>query len=265
MPLENRFYLAANLSLFAAVLLGWSSLRFPGRSKSSQRLLILFLAVQGVVIAWAVANQGFSTLATPQTASMVAVATAVLLCLRRRGFLGASVEVTTALTLAFVLHSHGMIQMWPSAASMLGASPFVNVWFGLHTLTAAVASGAYLCAAGGCLAWLAGRAVRRIGTAGESNPEPDALLFSRSALMIAYPILTASVISRGAWNYLAFGTCWSWHTAAVLLLALWLLLTITLHVTDGARWGLVRALLVLVGLPLAFLTLSALGQAAVVG
>ncbi|HJX38323.1 MAG TPA: hypothetical protein VJ714_06980 [Anaerolineae bacterium] len=262
MLLEDQLYLAANFSLFAAVLLGWLALRFPGigMRRLSQGLLILFLAVQGVTLSWAAAAQGYATLASPEAASMVAVETAALLCLWGERFLGASIEVASALTLAFVVHSSGLVQMWLPTAGIVGPSPFVNAWFGLHLLTAAVTTGAYVCAAGGTLAWLARRAIHCIGNPGESKREPDAPLFSRWALMIAYPILTGSVMARGAWSYLAFGTCWSWHTAAVLLLALWLVLTITLHVTDGARWGIVRALLVLFGLLLAVLILPLLGQ-----
>ena len=263
MPLEDQLYLAADFSLFAAVLLGWLALRFPSvsRRRLSQGLLILFLAVQGMALFWAVAVQGYAMLARPGATSIVAVETAALLCLWGRRFLGAPIEVASALTLAFVVHSYALVQMWLPTAGIVGPPPFVNAWFGLHLLTAAVTAGAYICAAGGILAWLARRVVHRMGAPSENDREPDAPLFTQWTLMIAYPILTSSVIARGAWSYLAFGTCWSWHSAAVLLLALWLVLTGTLHMTDGARWHrAIRALLVLFGLLLAVLILPLLGQ-----
>lgn len=265
MLLEDYLYLAANLSLFVALLLAWSALYHPRlvRRRFIKGPLILFLAVQGLALSWSAAVGGYAVLTHPWASTVVAIETAVLLFLLQQGTVGKTSQGVMALTLAFVIHTYGLIQLSPQIPETVVVSPFVNIWYGLHMLTAAATCGAYVCAAGATVDWVARTIFHRFRPPGDANRDPDALPFSRWALMVAYPVLTSSVILRGVWTYLAFGRYWSWHPTGAWLFGLWLLLTITLHApVFGRRDGAPKAMLVLLGLVLALLILPLLGQGA---
>jgi ABC-type transport system involved in cytochrome c biogenesis permease subunit len=165
------------------------------------------------------------------------------------------------LTLAFLFHSCSLILGQPPLPPGLVVSPFArSPWYLLHALGAVVASAAYICAAGGAIAYLAVLVTQRGAPTKRDALQRESQEFWRRALLIAFPGLAASVLAHALWTYLSWGSYWSWRPAGICVLILWLLLVVTLHIRPRPRWQGPAALLALPGLVLALLSLALLGQ-----
>jgi ABC-type transport system involved in cytochrome c biogenesis permease subunit len=165
-------------------------------------------------------------------------------------------------TLAFLMHSYVMIVLSAPAADTLQLSPFArSPWYMLHVVSALVAFGAYTCAAAGALAYLAAPLSTRSRLAAEQVSRQGSQMFTRRALVIGFPWLSAALVTGALWTQLAWGSYWTWRPAEVWLLILWLVSTMILHARSMPTWqGKPVAFLSLVGFSLALLSLPLLGQ-----
>ena len=131
----------------------------------------------------------------------------------------------------------------------------------VHVLSALVACGAYVCAAGGEVVQTAAILLRWGDSATRVDLQRDGGAFARGVLAFAFPWLTGSVFANAVWTYLTWGYYWSWRLAGVVLSIAWLILVATLHARARLRWEpAISTLLTLVGLVLALASLSLLGQ-----
>jgi ABC-type transport system involved in cytochrome c biogenesis permease subunit len=262
-PIDDGLYLAANLALFAAVLLGWSAPYRPRvlARRLPQIPLILFAFMQALALSYRIVAQGTTAFTSARMGLMTAVETVAVISLLWRRRVGTDGESSTSLSLAFLLQSYVLLRM-PSVAAQTTATPALgNVWYDAYAIAAAVSCGSLLCAAGAQIAWVASRVASRLKPANREKQRIAVPLSSRNALLLAYPVVTGSLIIHGIWSYLALGSYWSWRSTSIYLVALWLVLTITLHTPLEARWyGLLRTLLVFLGLILALLVVAGLGQ-----
>jgi ABC-type transport system involved in cytochrome c biogenesis permease subunit len=261
---ETFLYFIANLVLFAVVLVGWLEVRRPDGvpGKVSRGLAILFAAVQGMGLIWSGTTLGVFSMAQVWLATMLMVEVAVLLCclLERNGAHRAA--TTMVATLAFVIHSYVLILAPPPPAATVAISPFArNLWYLLHVVGVLVASSAYVCAAGGAIAHLMMVSLSRGRSTTTETPRRNHQLSSLRALTFAFPWLTGAIFAHALWTYLAWGDYWPWRPSGIWPLVLWLTLVLTLHMGTRPRWrGTASALLTLLGLAVALLTLPLLGQ-----
>jgi hypothetical protein len=262
---ETTFYFIANFVLFAVVLLGCLDVCrsdwVPRRV--SLGLVILFAAIQGTGLIWSGTKLGIFSMAQPWLATMLMVEGAVLLCrpLERRA--ATSAATTIVETLAFAIHSYVLILAPPPPAAAVAVSPFArNPWYLLFVAGVLVASSAYVCAAGGSIAHLMTVSLSRGKATTPETPQGNQQPFSLRALTFAFPWLTGAIFAHSLWTYLAWGNYWPWRPAGIWPLVLWLTLVLTLHNGTHPRWrGTTSALLTLLGLTVALLTLPLLGQA----
>lgn len=261
---ETALYYTANLALFAAVLLHWWNVCRPARipDRVLRSTLILFVILQGVALVWSAAMSGPPSIAHPWLATMLMLEASILLCLLLERRPGPRAAGAIVVTLAFFVHSYSLVIGPPPLWEDLTISPFArNPWYMLHVLSALVACGAYVCAAGGAIVYAAALPPRRDDSAARGTLQRDGKAFARGALTFAFPWLTCSVFAHAAWTYLAWGTYWSWRLAGVVLIIVWLILVATLHTRARSRWqGTICALLTLIGLVLALASLPLLGQ-----
>jgi len=261
---ESILPLGANLALFAFVLLRWWGLHRPERApdRASRGTLILFAVLQSAAVIWAVVRSGPLSMAHPWLATMLVIWVTVPLCFLLKRTTASTAAGAMAMTLAFLIHSYALVLGPAPPQTDLAVSPFAeSPWYLLHVLCALLATSAYVCAAGGAIAYL-GIAIRQRGapsTIGVTLRESE--LLSRRALAIALPSLTGSIFAYALWTYLAWGSYWSWRPAGVCLLVLCLTIAMTLRIRTATRWqGLTRASLTLVGLALALLSVPLLSQ-----
>lgn len=268
MFLEDYVHLAANLTLFAAVLLGWVAL--SGRRVAEARLpsivLGLFAGTQAAALFYfaAIGNPGIIT----SRWAMVIVAvetTAIASLLVDRPTQRTSAHAT-ALTLAFVAHSWALLHMPVAGTTTMGETPFLNIWAVFHLVFAAATLGACFLAAGGAVAWVARAASTRLKTSRQGEPATQSARLAQWGLRVAFALLTTSIFARGLWAYLGWGRYWTWDAQGFGLLILWLLLAINLHVPARSRWyDPARAVLVLFGLLVALVTVPPLGKSLITG
>ncbi|HUV73506.1 MAG TPA: cytochrome c biogenesis protein CcsA [Anaerolineae bacterium] len=261
---ESILPLGANLALFAFVLIRWWGLHRPERApdRASHPMLILFATLQSSAVIWAVVRSGPLSMAYPWLATMLVIWVTVPLCFLLERTAASTAAGAMVVTLAFLIHSYALVLGPAPPQTDLAFSPFVqSPWYLLHVLGALLATGAYVCAAGGAIAYL-GTAIRHRGAPSTIRATLRASeLLSRRALAIALPSLTSSIFAYAFWTYLAWGNYWSWRPAGVCLLVLCLIIAMTLHIRTTTRWqGLTRASLTLVGLALALLSVPLLSQ-----
>ena len=261
---ESLLYFAANFALFALVLLRWVDVRQPGRMQARlwRGMTIVLAAIQGAAVIWSVARLGMVSIVHPWLATMATVEATILLCLLQEKFTMVRAPGAVALTVAFLVHSYSLILGQPPQPTALVVSPFTrSPWYLLHGLGAVVASAAYVCAAGGAITYLAVPVTQRGAPAKRETIRRESQEYWRRALLIAFPWLAASVLAHALWTYLSWGSYWSWRPAGICVLILWLLLVVTLHVRPRLGWqGPTAALLALLGLLLALVSLALLGQ-----
>ncbi|HDN79626.1 MAG: hypothetical protein DRI61_15295 [Chloroflexi bacterium] len=101
---------------------------------------------------------------------------------------------------------------------------FRSIWFQLHTLTAALAYGAFTV---GC-----GIAALRI-LSSELPSERGGLT---KALKIGYLLLTLSMITGAIWGQLTWGNYWSWSLKEIWTFIVWMLYTLFFHIQPLPRW-----------------------------
>jgi ABC-type transport system involved in cytochrome c biogenesis permease subunit len=261
---ESILPLGANLALFALVLLQWWGVRRPERApdRESRVALIFFAVLQSATVIWAVLISGPLSTAHPWLATMLVAWISVLLCFLLKRTAASRTPAAIVVTLAFFIHSYALVlgPALPQTSPTL--SPFAeSPWYLLHVLCALLASGAYLCAAGGAMAYL-GTATLQSGAPATSGATPgESEQVMREALGIALPSLIGSTFAYAVWTYLAWGSYWSWRPAGVCLLVLCLIVALTLQIGTATRWqGIARASLTLVGLVLALMSVPLLSQ-----
>jgi ABC-type transport system involved in cytochrome c biogenesis permease subunit len=261
---EIALYFVANFVLFAVVLVGWFDVRRPDHlpAKVSHGLAVSFAAVQGMGLIWSGTRLGVFSMAQLWPAIMLVIEVAVLLCcvLERKEAPRAS--TTIVMTLAFVIHSCLLILAPPHPTAVVAISPLArNPWYLLHVVGVLVASSAYVCAAGGALVHLMTVCLGRGGATTTKTPQRNHQLFSLRALTFAFPWLTGAIFAHALWTYLAWGSYWPWRPSGIWPLVLWLTLVLTLHMGTRPRSrGTTSALLTILGLAVALLTLPLLGQ-----
>jgi ABC-type transport system involved in cytochrome c biogenesis permease subunit len=261
---DALLYLSANFALFALILLRWLDVRRPGRAQDRlwRGTAVLLAALQGAAVILSVSRLGVASVVHPWLAIMATIEATVLLCLLLEKATRVRVPGAVALTMAFLVHSYTLILSQPPLPTGLVVSPFTHSpWYLLHALGAIVASAAYVCAAGGAIMYLAVLVTQRGATAKKEILQRESQEFWRRALLVAFPWLAASVLAYALWTYLSWGSYWSWRPAGSCVLILWLLLVVTLHVRPRLPWqGPAAALLALLGLLLALVSLALLGQ-----
>jgi ABC-type transport system involved in cytochrome c biogenesis permease subunit len=224
--------------------------------------LLVFAALQLAALTCSVASSGFVSIVQPWLAAMAMIEVAALLCLLLEKGKAARTLGTIAVTLAFLFHSYSLIVGRPPLQTGLIVSPFArSPWYFLYALGAIVGSAVYVCAAAAALAYL-GAFITQRGALTKRNALQRANQdFWRRTLLIAFPWLAGSVLAHGLWTYLSWGSYWSWRLGGMCVLILWMLLATTLHMRPWPRWqGPTAALLVLLGMVLALVSLNLLGQ-----
>ncbi len=260
----SALYFLANLTLFALLLLTWGHLLRPVWVAGGllRGTTLLFLCCQGVALLWSAAQLGPWCFAHPYLSVMLLVEVAILVCavLQKLGPDGGAGPFVV--TLAFLMHSSGIMFLSAPAAEPLQISPFArSPWYLLYVVTALAAFGAYTCAAGGALAYFGARVSVRGRFAGERVSRQRSLIYCRRALVIGFPWLSSSMVAGALWTQLAWGSYWTWRPAEAWLLILWLVLTMALHARSMTAWqGKPVALLSLLGFSLALLSLPLLAQ-----
>jgi ABC-type transport system involved in cytochrome c biogenesis permease subunit len=261
---ENILYLGANLTLFALVLLRWLEACRPGHSHNRMSLgtLLLFGILQGAAIICSLARSGLVSIVHPSLATMAMVEVAVLLCLLLEKGKAVRTAGAIAVTLAFLVHSYSLLVVPRPLQTGLVVSPFArSPWYLLHALGAVVGSAVYVCASAAAVVYLGVVVTQRRAPAEEDALELVSQESWRRALLIAFPWLAGSVLAHALWTYLSWGSYWSWRPGGTCVLILWMLLAATLHLRPWPRWqGAGAALLVLVGLVLALVSLTLLGE-----
>lgn len=268
MALEDYLYLTANLSLFATVLLAWAALvrRRVTRPAWPDILLGLFVAMQSVALLSSAATRDPAFMAFPWAVAMVAVEAAALGLLVTNRSTARTSSQATALTLAFVIHSAALLRMSLPDPGALAMSPFWNVWYGFHLLSAAAALGAQVWASGAAILGVTTALSARVRPAQPGTRQRGSGRLLWLGARAAFALLTASIFARLLWAYLGWGSYWSWRPPGVGLLALWVVMAITLHLPARSRWHeAARALLVLAGLLLGLLIVPSLGQSLITG
>lgn len=261
---ETVLYFAANLILFALVLLSW--VRLSRRHRVASRVLrgtlLLFLGCQATALLWSGARLGPWAFAHPYLSAMFLVESVLIVYLVLERLTTRRSVNPFVVSLAFIIHSYGLVVIPPPVAEALSISPFArSPWYLFHLLSALVGCSAYTCAGGGAIGYLTATLPPRSALDAGRLSLQDRQTFTRRALVIVFPWLSASLMTRALWTQLAWGSHWTWHPAEVSLLVVWLILTMTLHARSMPRWqGRPLALLSLLGFSLAMLSLPVLAQ-----
>ena len=170
---ENSLYLAANFALFAVVLLRWLGLWWRGRVGNvvPRSVLVLFVVLQGAALVGTGMRSGLDAVTHRFLATMLMVEVAALLSLLMERAISPRIAGAVVATLAFAVHSYGLVLGPTPPEGAVDLSPLSqSPWYLLHVLGALAAFGAYLCAAGGALAYLAPALPSRGGSAARQNP-----------------------------------------------------------------------------------------------
>jgi ABC-type transport system involved in cytochrome c biogenesis permease subunit len=257
---DNTLYFAASFALFGLVLLQWVALYWPRRVTS--RLLtgtqLLFLGIQGIALISSIAQWGPLGMAHPWPSTMLVVEGALLLALLIEKPSQSTGVGAVVASLVFVVHSYALLLGVPPTET-LEISPFArSIWYATHVMTALAASSAYLCAGGGAIAYGLSGLFRRSRSETEKLSPPACLSFTRRALALAFPSLSASAATHALWTQLGWGSYWTWRPEQLWVLFLWLTLAITLHVgvtRPRLQWttpllSILGCLLSILGLPL---------------
>lgn len=266
MAYESALHFVANLILFALLLVYWCRLVRPRWVSAATVLTLtaLFLSCQGVGLVWSAMRLGPSAFTHPYLSTMSLVVIIVLVNLVLERLMSKGGTAAFALIPAFIIHSYVILYLPYPSATALQISPFVrSPWYLFHLFSALIAYGAYTCAAGGAVGYFVGELVTRSRFAPVLPASPDCLNFTRRALVIGFPWLSASLVTGAIWTHMAWGSYWSWHPWSVWLLILWLILTMTLHARNMPRWqGTPLAAVSLLGFILAIASLPLAGQPA---
>jgi hypothetical protein len=257
---DRLLYFAASFALFGLVLLEWVALRRPLWVTSGllRGTRLLFLALQGAALIWSAIKLGPLAMAHPWPSAMLVVEGALALCLLMERASRPSGAAAVVATLAFAAHSYTLLLGAPPTDA-LQISPFArSIWYAVYVASALAACGAYLNAGGGAIASVIPGLSRVADTGPEKPPPTDALALSRRALVLAFPLLSVSVLARALWTQLGWGSYWTWNPAGLWVLVLWLILGATLHVRTSERrlrWAfaalaILGCFLALSGLPL---------------
>lgn len=263
MAVDRFLYFAASFALFGLVLLEWVALRRPlwvtNRLQRGTRLL--FLALQGAALICSTVKFGPLAMAHPWPSTMLVIEGALALCLLIANPSKSTGAAAVVATLAFVGHSYTLLLGAPLAEA-LQISPFArSIWYAVYVASGLAACSAYLNAGGGAIASAISRLPGTASTRSQKPAPPDALTFSRTALVLAFPALSASVIARALWTQLSWGSYWTWRPAGLWVLVLWLILAATLHIrTSERRLRWATAALAVLGCCLALSGLPLLGS-----
>jgi hypothetical protein len=257
---DRLLYFAASFALFGLVLLEWLALRRPlwVTSRVLWGTRLLFLTVQGAALIWSAVKFGPLAMAHPWPSTMLVVEGALALCLLLERTSKPTGAAAVVATLAFVAHSYTLLLGTPPTEA-LEISPFArSVWYAAYVASALAACSAYLNAGGGAIASVIPGLSRAASTGPEKPAPADTLAFSRTALVLAFPLLSASVIAWALWTQLGWGSYWIWRPAGLWALVLWLIVGTTLHIRTSERrlryafaaLAILGCLLALSGLPL---------------
>jgi ABC-type transport system involved in cytochrome c biogenesis permease subunit len=264
MPYDSILYLIANLILFALLLLYCAHLFRPDWVPTRFLLgtLLLFLICQGIAMLLSALRLELWAFAQFHLGAMFLIEAVVLVYLLLMRLSAEKGVGTFVFALAFVCHTCVILSMSLPVERTLLISPFVrSPWYLLRLFSALVAYGAYTCAAAGATAYLVAGLVARSRFAPRFPSRPSSQMFTRQALVLAFPWLSGSLLTGALWAQSAWGSYWSWRLEEVLLLVVWLILTMTLHARTMASWqGRPLALLSLLGFTVALLSLPLLGQ-----
>jgi hypothetical protein len=261
---ERLLYFAASFALFGLVLLEWVALRRPQwvTARILRGTRLLFLALQGAALICSIIKFGPLAMAHSWPSTMLVVEGALALCLlMERTTAKPTGAAAVVATLAFVAHSYTLLLGTPPTEA-LQISPFArSIWYAVYVASALAACSAYLNAGGGAIA----SAISGLSHAANTGPEkpapPDAFAFSRTPLVLAFPLLSASLIAWALWTHLIWGSYWTWRPAGLWVLVLWLILGTTLHIRTSERrlrWAF--AALAILGCALALFGLPLLGS-----
>ncbi len=264
-PYDTTLYFLANLILFALLLLYWVHLFRPDvvSDRIALASLMLFLSCQGTALLLSTLRLGPWALAHPYVGMMLMIEAVLMLSRQVESFLGRRGVGVFVLSLSFVIHACVIffIPLPLEAASQI--SPFVrSTWHWMHLFSAIIAYGAYACATGGSIGYFAVGLLARRDFASQLPPREDCLMFTRRALVLAFPWLSGSLLTGAVWAQLAWGSYWTWHPQQVCLLIVWLILTMTLHARTVRSWqGKPLVVLALLGFTLALTSMRTFEQA----
>jgi ABC-type transport system involved in cytochrome c biogenesis permease subunit len=260
---DRILYSAASFALFGLVLLQWSALYRPRRGTRGllTGTVLLFLGLQGAALVCSVAQWGPLGMAHAWPSTMLVVEGALFLALLIDKPAPSTGPGAVVATLAFFVHSCTLLLGVPPTET-LEISPFArSIWYAMHVMSGLIACSAYLCAGAGAIAYALSGLFRRAGPVLREFSPPNCLSFTRRALVLAFPSLTASAVTQALWTYLGWGTYWTWRPAQLWLLLLWLVVAVTLHVPSmkpRVQWT--TALLSILGCLMALLGLPLLGS-----
>jgi hypothetical protein len=262
-PTDMLLYFAASFALFGSVLLEWVALRRPlwVTTWILRGTRLLFLALQGAALICSTVKLGPLAMAHPWPSTMLVVEGALALCLLMERTSKPASAAAVVATLAFVAHSYTLLLGTPPTDA-LEISPFArSIWYAVYVASALAACSAYLNAGGGAIASVIPGLSHGANTGPQKPAPPDAFTFSRTALVLAFPLLSASVIAWALWTHLIWGSYWTWRPGGLWVLVLWLILGTTLHIRTSERrlrWAF--AVLAILGCFLALSGLPLLGS-----
>lgn len=261
---QSALFLVANLILFACCLLYWLSLLQPNWVTGNMLLgsVLLFLSWQALALLWSTVRLQPGALVTTYLSSMLLAETTVLIYLFLERLLTQKAIGAFVLTVAFVIHAYVTILIPVPLQESTYVSPFLrSPWYLLHLLTTLVAYGACTCAGGGGIAYFVSRHLSRGRLAPRMASWQDCQAFTRRALTMGFPWLSASLLIGAFWAQSAWGSYWAWRPDEVWLLVVWLILVIALHARTLPPWrGRPLAILSLLALASALISLPLLGQ-----
>ena len=224
------------------------------------------MATQTAALIYSAAIRNPKFIAFPWAMAMIAVGAAALGLLAGSRSTARTGSQAAALTLAFVIHSAALLRMSLPDPGAVAMSPFLNIWYGFHLLSAAAALGAQVWASGAAILGVITALFARVRPAQPATRQRGSGRLLWLGVRAAFVLLTGSLFARVLWAYLGWGSYWSWRPPGVGLLALWVVMTMTLHLPARSRWHeTARALLVLAGLLLALVTVPSLGQSLTTG
>jgi len=263
-PHQSALYLAANLLLFALLLLYWAYVFRPRWITERMLLaaLLSFSTCQGTALLWSTVRLGPWAIAHSYVSTMFLIEAIVLVYLLLERLSSQRGQGAYVLILGFVIHTCVILFVPPPIEATLQISPFVrSPWYLLHLLCALVAYGAYMCAGVGAIGYFVTRLLTRTRLAAHLPSSQDCQMLTRRALVIGFPWLSGSLMMGALWSQLAWGNYWSWRPEEIWLLIVWLILSLTLHARTMARWqGRPLALLSFLGFILTMLSLPVLAR-----